>query len=869
MIFIVDKKNMTTDRLQNSGGMVQQGSIDWVTLSKTTVSFSVELLARYTRAGVEPLTIAIGQALFVKSRLPTDAQRRLDLSVSQLKAYSSAANALWFGVGFKHLIRSLMETEQGAALVAVSSGLMVSYSCEFSAAVLKALCDKSLLPEKLTPALSQWGSLVKLCTPAVIASQFPILVEGFSRLLMSDDEKRAPNKVVATSSSELGAAILELAQLSTGQIANLTLTGNSDCGWLAALAEWLFSLRVEIVDQSGNTLYQSRGSTYNKDFTSYHLTIVRLEDGQSSIRQSMLHSRTHLVPPGNLGFKLRTETPYHHFYRGRSEWSNILADTFGSSFHQLLKSRIIPLFAQVFYSALYVDDEEHAISRMNPWEEKLFTRNSWQHRRRFGQMLDFAAARLPELIEVKKYGQDHAWELDVLDQNRVKIPFSFDRSSSESFMMHFGRSTKSIEDRLIAAGYSTALVDVCSCSECKAVRQTPSSPSALHIPSDSQWCLCRIAIAIFEFIWFLSWLDIDDNIRPSSNGLLSLYSPIFNTPRKIRMGCFKEGAFAQVIRLLTGFGAQVFQNPAAVSVHGLCVYRPALEDPNKGVESQLRTRVVPGQIERNDKIYYQLDERSNPWLTYKPNEAFGIELTTSVLQMLGAHPVLQVAVEETLENASLNTKLVVVCGTNTPMHWNSLFRPSAGSGDDRVPHENLCYFGTINELFQYIHGSLRQLQCGKFHRSTEKHPLWRHSQISESWSGRCSVADLSWWTMNQNVDGQEPPSIPHSSEWVIAVNGSDNDVQIITGSIPLLYCLLAKLVNMDQSTYLLKRDDCIMCIGGRSRYVRSLQKIRLLSVSNAGQAKTIDLQPHLDSIFGDTNSSAEQVSTEEDDGKPC
>lgn len=845
---------MTTNGLQPSGGMVQQGSIDWVALSRTTVSFSVELLARYTRAGVEPLTVAIGQALFMKSRLPTDAQKRLDHSVSKLKAYSLAANALWFGIGFKHLIKTLMETEQGAALVAVSSGLMVSYSCEFSAAVLKALCDKSLLPEKLTPALSQWGSLIKLCTPAVTASQFPILVEGFSRLLMSDADKKAPRDVVATSPNELGAAILELAQLSTGQITNLTLTGNSDCGWLAALAEWLFSLQVEIVDQSGTTLYQSRGRSHNKGLIFYHLTIVRLEDGESAISRSMLHSRTHLVPPGNLAFNLRTETPYHHFYQGRSEWSNILADTFGSSFHELLKPRIIPLFAQVLYSALYVDDQEYY--RMNPWEDIFFTHDSWQHRRRFGQMLDFAAARLPELIEVKKYGQDHVSELDGLDQNRVKIPWS-KSSCADAFTNHMHLPVKTIEDKLIAAGYSAALVDVCSCNECKAVRQTQSSPNTLLVPSDSQRCLCGIAIAIFEFIWWLSWLDIDDNVRPSSNGLLDLYSSKFNRPSSIRNKVLSDEIFAQVIRLLTGFRAQVFQNPLAVSIHGLCVYRPALEDPNKGVESQLRTRVVPGQIERNDKIYYQLDEGSNPWLRYETNEAFGTESTTSVLQMLGTHPLLQVAVEETLENASLNMKLVV-SGANTPMHWNSLFRPSVGIGDDRVAHEKLCYFGTINELFRYIHNSLRRGQCTTIHKSTEKHPLWSNHGIFEPWSGRCSVADLSWWTKNPNVDDQEPPSIPHSSEWVIAVVEPGNDIQIIIGSLPLLYCLLAKFVVMSLSPFLLKRDECMACMDFHRPSFFRAEKIHLLYLSKAGQAQKLELVPHWGSVFGVIKSLAEQ-----------
>lgn len=166
---------MAAEGSQHSGTLAQQASLDWVALSKSTVSFSVELLARYARAGVEALTIAVGQALFVQFCVPAAAQKRLQLSVSRLKAYSSAANALWFGIGFKHLIRELMETEQGATLVAVSSCLMVSYDDEFSATVLKTLCDKSSMPEKLTPSLSQWAAFVNLCAAAVTASQFPLL----------------------------------------------------------------------------------------------------------------------------------------------------------------------------------------------------------------------------------------------------------------------------------------------------------------------------------------------------------------------------------------------------------------------------------------------------------------------------------------------------------------------------------------------------------------------------------------------------------------------------------------------------------------------------------------------------------------------
>lgn len=864
---------MTTDGLQQSGGLAQQGSIDWVALSRTTVGFSVELLARYTRAGVEPLTVAIGQALFMQSRLPADAQRRLGLSVSKLKAYSSAAKALWFGVGFKHLIRTLMETEQGATLVAVSSSLMISYSCEFSAAVLKALCDKSMLPEKLTPALSQWGALVKLCAPAVIASQFPILVEGFSRLLVSNADKTAALEVAATSPSELAAAIFELAQLSIGKFRNLTLMGNSDCAWLAALAEWLFLLRVEIVDHVGNTLYQSKGSSH-QHIKWYHVTIIRLEDGESGVRQSrqsMLYSRTQLVTPGNLAFSLRTETPYHLFYRGRSEWSSILTDTFGSFFHQLLEPKILPLFAQVLYSALYVDHEEGGKFRMNPWGDTLFINDSVQHQHRFMQMLDFAAARLPELTEVKKYGKDHAQELNNLDLDRAKMPRTRDKSRDSAFKAHFGRSKENIKDDLIAAGYSTVLVDACSCIECKGVHRSRVSEGAVfNVPTDFHQCLSRIVVAVFKFIWILSWLDIDDTLRPSSNGVLHLCPMKFSdSPHNIRGQTFKENAFAQVIRLFTGTYASVFGNPPAFALHGLCIYRPALEDPNRGVESQLRMRVVPGQIERNDKIHYRLDEASNPWLTYRLDETLDIGLTKSVLEMLGVRPLLQVAVEETLESTSLNTKLIVVPGQNAPVHWNSLFRPSVGDGEDRVPHQNSCFFGTIHELFTYISDSLNQFQCQNAHRSSKTYPLWGTDQTVGSWSGRCSVAELPWWTENHSVnDHQELLSISHSSGWVVAVLKNTDDVHIFLGSEPLLYCLLAKFVIIELWPSLLKLDDCLVCtsIGSTQGNERSLrERLRNIYVhyfSKAGQAQELELLPRRDIMFPDTEPSAANVNTE-------
>ena len=823
-----------------SGALEQQGSLDWVALSKTTVSFSVELLARYARAGVEALTIAVGQALFARFRVPADGQKRLELSVKKLKAYSSAAKALWFGIGFKHLIRTLMETEQGAALVAVSSCLMVSYDNQFSATVLKTLCDQSSVPEKLTPSLSQWIAFVNLCTPAVTGSQFPLLVEGFSRLLMSSAMKRTPQYLGATSPSELATALLELAQLSTGKVANVVLTGNADCGWLAALAEWLFSLRVEILDHTGNSLYQSKVGSHSS-VSHFQLTVIRLEEGQkfqNTLPQSLLHSRTHLVPPGDPGFNRRTATSYHLFYQGRSDWSTILNDTFGPSFQRLLEPGIVPRFIKVLYSGLSARDDDKAIGRMNPWGGTLFIDDSVQHQHRFRQMLQFATARLPELADLKKYDRYPASELDNLDLERQKIRSDLEAGSSDHPLQY----SDSEKDVLFRSGFSIALIDACSCGGCKVVNKDSSSQGA--VSTLDHLCLSKVAIAVFEFIWCLSWLDIDDMIRPSSNGLMRFYSR-FETPHQVRSEVLNNPAFGRAVMLLTGFD---LGNPSpqcsALTEHGLCVYLSSLEHPNIGVEGQFRLRVVPGQIERHEKYYDYISEPPNPWFSRRIGNKRKVDVneTASVIATLGARPLLQLAIEETLDDKSLSTKLLVIPEKKAQIHWNFLYRPFLDR-EAQIQYQQSCFLSGPAQLSRWMSAALQVIQCEKTHRSTVTSPVWTVEGAVEPWSGRCSVIDLPWWTDDPGVN-KRLPSVPEPNEWIVAVRDGFDSLRVFCGSPTLLYCILDRLGTDEEDTYLLQAGDCLVCmvlekVFGAERQLRNLS---ILSPIGGGEMQKLDFQ---------------------------
>lgn len=101
-----------------SAPFAQQGTVDWTAISRSTFTFSVEVMSRFSKAGVEMITCAMGQAMCSQFNVPPEGQKRITDAISKLKAYSSYGQVLWFGFGVKHIVRSLCETKQGATYAA-------------------------------------------------------------------------------------------------------------------------------------------------------------------------------------------------------------------------------------------------------------------------------------------------------------------------------------------------------------------------------------------------------------------------------------------------------------------------------------------------------------------------------------------------------------------------------------------------------------------------------------------------------------------------------------------------------------------------------------------------------------------------------
>ena len=823
--------------------LTTRGSIDWVAFSKSTINFSVEFLARFSGAGVDALAVAVGQALFAQFKVPSDAQLRLHHSVSQLKAFSSASDLLWLGVGFKHPMRLLLDTEQGCSLVAVSACLMVSYEKTYVAAVLQSLCHRSSLPENITPSLLQWGAMADLCAPSVLASKFPVLVEGFSRLLIKKSIIRIPQNVLATSPDELAIALLELAPLSRGQAASITMVGKADCAWLAALAVWLFSLRVEIVDQDGKALYQTQDAN-NPISSNFQLTVIRLEDDQSSISKALIRNRTHLVTPGDLSFAAKTQQSYP-FLTGCSEWNTVLRHTFNGSLEKLLESEVKPLFAQLLYSGLHVSNTDIGYLRMNPWGGELFSEGAEQHQQRFMAMLRFAVARLPELATLEDYARDHISDLDYKEQCREKLPYGAD------FEGHFGHKKSGIRDTLAQARFSDALVDVCMCPECEVLDSPTSSASPTGSQDKNFLCLSRVSIVIFGLIWQLSWLDVDETLRPSPHTLRDRVALAFPTSAYDIRSIVREDLMKNTLALFSGrYKVEQTHNHSAFSRQGICVYLPSLEHPNADVLGQLRYRVVAGQIEWREKIFAAIVEDSNYWLHRNPSaidrEGINAERTMVLIKTLGAGASLHIIVDETLTSATIRATLAVIPEGKSQVHWNYLYRPCLGDEVHVQPTSN-CQLSGPEWLRSCIRQCLEGRNCGNAHSPAEIPPLWNQTRPTAPWSGSCTIMDLPWWTHNPEVSGRLRSPLQRN-EWILAISSDPVTMRVFRCPFGLLYSILARSICGSDLISLHQAGDCLVCRkAGYGWEIMQLQNLVIDSMVD-GQWEHLEIQPSLDRI---------------------
>ena len=584
----------------------QQGSVDWVELSGRSVQFSVAVLARLSKAGVDPFTLQVGRAICTNFSLHPIAQGRISDAILALKKSGSYGDVIWFGFGVKQVVTDLAETEEGLTLVAVCAALSTTYDSLYGARVLRELCSLCKAPQSFSPAIRQWKTLVELCAGILASGHFALVLDGLRRLVSGglNGPVLEPNRCPTTYSA-LAEAILTIAQVTTKRLASATFTGGLDCMWLAAVAEWVFSLDVVIYDSAGLPLYRSR----SLDQQPPQVTVVYLAKRTEWEDQSFVSEKTSLIRSGRTLFVRENDDSLHdlHFFNWRSSWSTILYDTFHGSVDQLLTGENAYHFGLYVYcvSMIQEPDLRHKSDYDSPentahlFSDNLVDPLLWTQENSRGQkFLFFASERLPELAcclehDFSSIPQDEVYKHGLAARERIEV------------------NCRDYHDDDGAAG---------------------------------RVCSVKLAEVIVLFLWIILVSDIDEDIAPSVTGLSNLYRSLSRASFREYDGIMNCGSgqvrqTALVFYVLSGLTVDSIQqsltsttNYLAIAGAGICVYRQALTDPNLLLDSISRFRVVPGYISHAGAIFKRITNLTG-WRK-PPNFSFDASSTCQSVEVV-------------------------------------------------------------------------------------------------------------------------------------------------------------------------------------------------------------------------------------------
>ncbi|CAD6564957.1 MAG: hypothetical protein ASARMPREDX12_004532 [Alectoria sarmentosa] len=303
----------------------QQGTIDWTALGRMQLSASVAIVGRLAAAGIESLTVAVGQILCNRVPIGAHGEKVLMESMGKLKSFSAFGDAVWFGIGIRHVLRSLVHTAQGASCVALCAALAECNSRKASALVLYEMAKRSGSPQELSPSVSQWEAMIKTCSSIFTPSTFGIRVQQLLRLggyNVASDEASDPR--------DIADALFAVGSVATGETACIKISGVASCVWVAAYADYIMGLRVHMESETGSILWMNYSEL--KGDAQVIITVeTSVPEGSATVALQSI-SRTVFVKGGQEYICQRLGLPDDHtpfFIGGRIHWDSVLEELLG------------------------------------------------------------------------------------------------------------------------------------------------------------------------------------------------------------------------------------------------------------------------------------------------------------------------------------------------------------------------------------------------------------------------------------------------------------------------------------------------------------------------------------------------------------
>ncbi|KFY99779.1 hypothetical protein V500_01263 [Pseudogymnoascus sp. VKM F-4518 (FW-2643)] len=554
-------------------GFPQQGTVDWAQLVGHTASFTLSVLSRFSAANVDLYTLEVGRIVSQRFEISNLGRENVTNGLNGLVSYGIFGDILWFGFGSRHVVRAMPSTKVLHELVRI----------------LKA-------PPQLTPSILQWKALIRSCAGVFAKTTFGTLVEEmiqynpYAWYRTTESRGTVATREGFATPKSISEALYGIVSISRGEQKSITISGGNDAGWLAAVAIWLFDLRIRICNAEDvqlfsncgeqepqvNIIFERRGSPIGNTSSGEHQTS---QDLQCLDRTYVLEDATNL-------FKFRYKQ--HFTVSGRIPWNSLFKGVFGKDFETIITGHHQTLATTIGSAARLLRGIVNAEDEV---PKKLIS--CWQTyvHGSYGQgFLRNILEWFPEL-ESLKHGMEAAASKPFLD---AKV-----------------RYEQQIEVLRLS----------CKCNICE--------PESLE---DNLEMFCHVILVetILALCFAVSEMVVEDGLFPKRAGVEAIYRRQIAKREKftrqgndfLRSALVDElGPFAYIYRdppnpseglqlencieLFTGFKYNQGEY-TALAEEGICIYRSILNGMSDDIEISGKIHILPGTIEYHGRPYTQV-----------------------------------------------------------------------------------------------------------------------------------------------------------------------------------------------------------------------------------------------------------------------
>ena len=370
-------------------------------------------------------------------------------------------------------------------------------------------------------------------------------------------------------------ALIEIILVQRGSTAYLTIGGGADCSWLAAFAERVLLLDIAIVDRDGQTIHRSqsrRGATAQVEFRED----VSVAGNIHMLEKTSMVSASHKFIQTTADFQTASSVSL------RSSWSTILHDAFGATGEIWTSGKYSRYLQMLFFN---IKGVSATLGPLYPY------------------VLEGDRLKRPNFNCF--YPMPDGWHL--WDFTRSMLP-ELNKCSHVDVESNLSESIELLETLFRTSDKST---------RCK---YGGHHPSLVACHNDA--CLLALLKAILLFARILYISDIDQDVSPSSTGLiylykLYLYNSLYDTEEpgegKGSVEWNKVGLFSAKLIHSTFSGWDYSQEDKddftpAISGRGICVYRKGIDDVTGDPEQIARFAVVRGYISYDNHRYRQISD---------------------------------------------------------------------------------------------------------------------------------------------------------------------------------------------------------------------------------------------------------------------